>query len=85
MPAPLVTALFWIATGAVVLAQAMILRSTVRAWRSSGAPPSALERGLAIAPALALVVVLWLSWRAAMGPTTIQVDLTGPSPTSIRL
>jgi hypothetical protein len=85
MPPVLLTAIFWVAAAAVVLAQVMILRSTVRAWRSAGAPPSALERGFAIAPALGLALVLWLSWRAAMGPTTIQVDLRGPAPTSIRL
>ncbi|MEX2181258.1 MAG: hypothetical protein WD771_04405 [Gemmatimonadaceae bacterium] len=85
MPSLLVTALFWIAAAAVVIAQAMILRSTARAWRAGGAAPSALERGFAVAPALVLVVVLWLSWRAATAPPTIQVDLTGPAPTSIRL
>ncbi len=85
MPAPLPTALFWLSAAAVIAAQWMILRSTARAWRAAGAPPTPLERAFAVVPALVLLLVLWLSWRAATAPVTIQVDLRGPAPTAIRL
>ena len=69
----------------MVAAQAMILRSTARAWRAAGITPSLLERTFAFAPALVLALVLWLSWRAATDPVMIEVDLRGPVPTTIRL
>ena len=57
---------FWIAATLVIVAQVMILRSTVRALRS----PSALAgRGIewayAIVPAIALALVLVATWQAA--------------------
>lgn len=56
--------LFWICAAAVVAAQAMILRSTVRAWRLGGARAVRAEWAFAVIPAVALAAVLWLSWSA---------------------
>ena len=85
MPAPLLAVLFWLAVAAVVVAQAMILRSTARAWRAAGTAPSLRERAFAYGPALVLALVLWLSWRAATAPVMIEVDLRGPVPSTTRL
>jgi ABC-type nickel/cobalt efflux system permease component RcnA len=84
MSAQLLTVLFWLSAVAIVVAQAMILRSTARAWRAAGSAPSMLERAFALTPALVLALVLWLSWRAATAPVMIEVDLRGPAPTTIR-
>lgn len=74
MPSPVLTVLFWLAVLAAVVAQGMILRSTVRAWRAGGAPVPASERVFAFGPAVVLVVVLWLSWREATRPPIIEVQ-----------
>jgi hypothetical protein len=85
MPASVLTVIFWLAAAAVVVAQAMILRSTARAWRAAGGSPTMLERAFAIGPAVLLALVLWLSWRAATAPVVIEVDLRGPVPETITL
>lgn len=84
MPAPLVAALFWIAVVAASVAQVMILRSTARVLRTAAPKRPALEWGFAIVPALALVAVLILSWRATMRPPALRMDVR-PVPGEIRL
>jgi hypothetical protein len=76
MPSLLATALFWIAAASAVVAQVMILRSTRRAMRAGGGRSPVLEWGFAIAPAVALGLLLAFSWRAAMGPQVIEVEFT---------
>lgn len=78
------TLLFWSAVLAVVAGQVAILRSTARAWRASGAPVPALERVFAWAPALLLVLTLYLSWRQATAPPRIEVQFD-PTTRSIQL
>lgn len=72
MASPLPLLLFALAAIAVVVGQVMILRSTARAWRAASSPVPPSERVFAWAPALALAVVLWLSWRALSAPPTTQ-------------
>lgn len=74
MPSLFMTVLFWVAVGAALVAQVMILRSTARAWRGGGAAAPVTERVFAFGPALILVVVLWLSWREATRPPIIEVQ-----------
>ena len=83
MPTALLTLLFWAAVLAAVAGQVMILRSTRRVLRAAAPRTPLLEWGFAIGPALVLAVVLVLSWRAAMRPPVIQVDLM-PLPGEIR-
>jgi hypothetical protein len=64
MPPEFLTALFWIAAVAVVVAQWMILGSTDRAWRVSGGPIPFTERLFAYGPALVILAVLYFSWQA---------------------
>jgi hypothetical protein len=75
MPAALIAALFWTAVVAVIVAQVMILRSSARVLRAATPAHPALEWAFAVGPALVLALVLVLSWRAAMRPPTIEVDL----------
>lgn len=77
MPSWSATALFWSCAAAIVVAQVMILRSTARALRAGGGRTPALEWVFALAPALALALLLWSSWRAATRPPVIDVRL-GP-------
>jgi len=84
MSAMLIAALFWTAVVAVVVAQAMILRSTARVLRAEVPARPALEWGFAIVPALVLVLVLALSWRATMRPPPIEVQIS-PSAGAVRL
>ena len=64
LPLPLI---LWLSLLLVVVSQVLILRSTVRAMRSS--PSARARRGIewayAIVPAVALVVVLVFTWQAA--------------------
>lgn len=76
MPSLLATALFWIAAVSAVVAQVMILRSTRRALRVASGRSPMLEWAFAIAPAVALGVLLAFSWRAAMRPAVIEVEFT---------
>jgi len=75
VPATLVALVFWTAIVAVVVAQVMILRSTTRVLRSAAPERPVREWSFAIGPALVLALVLFLSWRAAMEPRTIEVQL----------
>ncbi len=84
MSAPLIAALFWIAVVAAVVAQVMILRSTARVLRAVAPARPALEWSFAILPALVLVLVLALSWRATMRPRAIEVNIT-PAAGEVRL
>jgi hypothetical protein len=84
MPSLFMTVLFWMAVAAAIIAQGMILRSTVRAWRQGAAPAPATERVFAFGPALVLLVVLWLSWREATRPPIIEVQFD-PSTQGITL
>lgn len=84
MPAPLLAAIFWVAVVAVVVSQAMILRSTARVLRAAVPQRPLVEWGFAVGPALVLVAVLYFSWQAAMRPATIEVEVT-PLPGEIRL
>ena len=66
VPVPLPT-LFWISITLVVVAQLLILRSTVRAMRGS---PSAsarrtIEWAYAVVPVIVLAVVLVATWQAS--------------------
>ena len=67
MPPLLAAILFWSAVLAAIVAQAMILRSTRRVLRAAPPRSPLLEWAFAVAAAVALVAVLVLSWRAAMG------------------
>jgi hypothetical protein len=62
MNAALLTALFWSCAVAVAVSQAMILRSTIRAWRLGVARSAVAEWLFATVPAAVLAGVLWLSW-----------------------
>ena len=84
MSAPLVAALFWTAVVAVVVAQVMILRSTSRVLHTVTPARPALEWGFAILPALVLVVVLVLSWRATMRPPNVEFEIK-PAAGEVRL
>lgn len=75
MPPLLAALLFWSAVVAAIVAQVMILRSTRRVLRAGGPRASGLEWAFALLPALALAAVLVLSWRAAMRPPTVEVEL----------
>lgn len=76
MSAPLPTLIFVVAALAVVLGQLMILRSTARAWQAAGGPVPLIERAFAWLPALVLVLVLWLSWRATVAPPVMELKFT---------
>lgn len=84
MPNVLLTVLFWSAALAVVLGQVFILRSTARAWQRAAAPVPASERIFAWLPAVALALVLVLSWRAATRPPIIEVQFD-PATQGIKL
>lgn len=71
----LVTLTFWTALLAALVAQVMILRSTRRVLAAAAPRRPALEWAFALVPAAALVLVLALSWRAAMAPPTLDVAL----------
>jgi hypothetical protein len=77
----LVTLTFWTAVAAAVAAQVMILRSTRRVLAAAAPQRPALEWAFALLPAGVLLVVLVLSWRAAMAPPTIDVTLPAPPGT----
>lgn len=74
MPPEFLTALFWIAAVAVVVAQWMILRSTGRAWGMAAGPVPLTERVFAYGPALVILAVLYFSWQAATAPPVMQVE-----------
>lgn len=84
MPGPLLAVVFWSAVLAVVVSQVMILRSSARVLKAAAPRNSAIEWAFAVGPAIALVFVLVLSWRAAMRPPAVEMQML-PTPGEIRL
>ncbi|HLV27231.1 MAG TPA: hypothetical protein VKZ41_13060 [Gemmatimonadales bacterium] len=89
MSATLPNALFWIAAVLAIVGQIAILHSTffaVPAARSAGTAPSdtssgpqrALEALWAWLPAVGLVLVLFLTWRAVQSPAGVTWRLVVP-------
>lgn len=72
---PAVIALFWTCAILILVSQLMILRSTRRAQRGMGGTTrtGALEWGFAVGPAIALVILLFATWRAATRPAVMEV------------
>ncbi len=88
MPSLLLTLLFWSAAIAIVVGQVMILRSTARAWAIAGGAVPLTEKLFAWFPAMALIAVLWFSWKAATAPPTFRFDAPAaaqPAAPEIRL
>lgn len=88
MPSFLLTLLFWSAAIAIVVGQVMILRSTARAWAHAGGAVPMTEKLFAWLPAIALIAVLWFSWKAATAPPTLRFDAPAaaqPTAPGIRL
>lgn len=83
MPSVLLTVLFWLAALAIVVGQVMILRSTARAWVAAGTAVPVSERLFAWLPAVALLAVLWFSWKAATAPPSFQIEVPATSSTTI--
>lgn len=94
MATQLADILFAVIAAAIVVAQALILRSTARGIRHAGGAGGAgvvgvvartgrpaLEWTYAILPALALALLLLASWQA-MHPETIRVRGVTPQQTS---
>ena len=75
MAGPLADLLFWVAVLATGVANALILRSTMRGMRVVGARVSAAWEWLwALLPVAALAVLLVFTWRA-MHPTAVRMTL----------
>ena len=81
MPPLLAALLLWSTLVAAARAQVMILRSTRRVLAAARPRSPALEWAFAIVPALALAVVLLLSWRAAMRPPAVEFEVGGHAGT----
>ena len=80
MASQLADILFYIIAAAILVSQALILRSTARGMRHSGGGATArpvLEWAYAVIPALALVALLLFSWRT-MHPEFIRVQGVAP-------
>jgi heme/copper-type cytochrome/quinol oxidase subunit 2 len=73
--------LFWLAAALVVIAQVMILRSTVRAMRTAASARArrGIEWAYAVVPVLALALVLVATWQAAH-----QRDADSPAAGEVR-
>ena len=70
--------LFALIAVAIAVSQAFILRSTARGMQHANAPRGSVrEWTYAIAPAVALVVLLAFAWMA-MHPAALHVDGTAP-------
>jgi heme/copper-type cytochrome/quinol oxidase subunit 2 len=79
MPTPIAEFLFWTAAAVIVVAQALILRSTRRGMKIG--PPgsgSALEWAFAIVPAICLAGLLVWTWYA-MHSGTFTFDAKTPA------
>ncbi len=75
MPVPVpVPLLFWICITLVVVAQLLILRSTVRAMRASSSASArrTIEWAYAVVPMVVLAVVLVATWQASRDHGTRQ-------------
>ena len=80
----LADALFWIAAVAILVSQALILRSTRRGMRHGPAgSDSPLEWAFAIGPAVVIVAVLFWT-RQAMHPEQVNFRATPPAATGAR-
>ena len=67
--------MFWTTIVSAVVAQVMILRSTRRALRGiEGQHTRPLEWVFAIVPAIAVMFLLYLTWRAATVPPVLHVE-----------
>lgn len=75
MPSFLAALLLWGAIAAALVAQGMILRSSRRVLRTASSRGPFIEWAFAVGPALVLVLVLVLSWRAATRPPVIQMEV----------
>jgi hypothetical protein len=75
MPSLLAAALLWGALAAAVTGQVMILRSSRRVLQRDDTPRRRTEWLFAIAPAVILVLVLVLTWRAATRPPVLRMDV----------
>jgi hypothetical protein len=81
MATPLADTLFWIAALAILVAQAVILRSTKRGMDVAGPVRSPLlEWIFALGPALGLIVLLYFT-RLAMHPANLHGS--GVVPTTL--
>jgi hypothetical protein len=84
MATPLADALFWIAAVAILVSQALILRSTRRGMRHG--PPgsdSPLEWAFALGPAVVLVAVLFWT-HEVMHPEQVNFRVTPPAASGVR-
>jgi hypothetical protein len=71
--------LFWIAAVFIVLAQALILRSTRRGMHHSARPgATVLEWGYAVLPGIALACTLVWTWRT-MHDATVRFEARPPA------
>ena len=85
-------AIFWIAAALCLVAQAAILRAMFGAPHPAASEPGAslevptanraMELVWAVVPAVALALVLWLSWQAIHAPTVMRWDGTAPPATA---
>ena len=67
--------LLWGAIAAALVAQFMILRSSRRVLRTAASRGPLIEWAFAVGPALVLIFVLVLSWRAATRPGVLRMDV----------
>ena len=63
IPSVLADAIFWVAVACCEVAQAAIVRSVLVAPAAGSAPRRARELAWAVAPAIALALVLVATWR----------------------
>jgi len=78
------TALFWVAAACCVVAELAILRSVLFGRASAGSAESvgdprakrSIEIAWAVLPALALIFILYLTWRAVDAPRPPAADVT---------
>lgn len=78
------TALFWVAAAICVVAELAILRSVLVGRASAGGAESgrdphtrrSIEIAWAVIPAVALIFILYLTWRAVDAPRRPAADVT---------
>ena len=76
--------IFFVALAAIVASQFVILRSTRRGMRHAGSTRgTTLEWIFALMPAVTLVLLLLLTWRA-MHPATIESEGVVPAMEGLR-